>query len=64
MAWTAPRTWTTGELVTKTILDTHIRDNEIYLKTAVDAAVLRAGDTMAGTLQTSVNIGMRHTDDA
>jgi len=27
MAWTAPRTWTTGELVTKAIMDTHIRDN-------------------------------------
>lgn len=27
MAWTAPRTWNTGELVTKTIMDTHIRDN-------------------------------------
>jgi len=25
--YTAPRTWTTGELVTKTIMDTHIRDN-------------------------------------
>lgn len=27
MAWTAPRTWTTGELVTKGIMDTHVRDN-------------------------------------
>lgn len=25
--WTTPRTWTTGELVTKTIMDTHVRDN-------------------------------------
>ena len=36
MAWTAPRTWTTGELVTKAIMDTHIRDNENYLKTETD----------------------------
>lgn len=27
MAWTTPRTWTTGELVTKTIMDLHVRDN-------------------------------------
>lgn len=27
MAWTTPRTWTTTELVTKSIMDTHVRDN-------------------------------------
>jgi hypothetical protein len=27
MAWTTPRTWTDGELVTKAIMDPHIRDN-------------------------------------
>lgn len=27
MSWTAPRTWTTGELVTASIGDTHWRDN-------------------------------------
>jgi hypothetical protein len=27
MAWTTPRTWTIAEFVTKSILDTHIRDN-------------------------------------
>lgn len=36
MAWTAPRTWTTGELVTAAIMNTHIRDNQLYLKTEVD----------------------------
>lgn len=25
--WTTPRTWTAGEIVTKAILDTHVRDN-------------------------------------
>ena len=29
MAWTAPRTWTDGELVTKAIMDPHVRDNFI-----------------------------------
>ena len=27
MAWTAPRTWVTSEVVTAAILNTHIRDN-------------------------------------
>lgn len=27
MAWTAPRTWTDGELVTATMMNTHVRDN-------------------------------------
>ena len=31
MAWTAPRTWVTGELVTASIMNAHIRDNFNYL---------------------------------
>lgn len=27
MAWTSARTWTTGELVTAAIMNTHVRDN-------------------------------------
>lgn len=27
MAWTAPRTWVTGEVVTASIMNTHVRDN-------------------------------------
>jgi hypothetical protein len=27
MAWTAPRTWVSGELVTAALFNTHIRDN-------------------------------------
>jgi hypothetical protein len=27
VAWTTPRTWTANELVTKAIMDTHVRDN-------------------------------------
>jgi hypothetical protein len=32
MVWTAPRTWTAGENVTKAIMDTHVRDNLIFLR--------------------------------
>ncbi len=27
MAWTAPRTWVTGEVVTAALMNTHVRDN-------------------------------------
>lgn len=31
MAWTAPRTWVAGEVVTASLMNTHIRDNEKML---------------------------------
>lgn len=31
MAWTAPRTWTGGEVPTASMMNTHIRDNHNYL---------------------------------
>lgn len=34
MSWTAPRTWVTSEVVTSTIMNTHIRDNQLFLKQA------------------------------
>lgn len=33
MAWTTPRDWTDGELVTEALLDTHVRDNLLALTT-------------------------------
>lgn len=32
MAWTAPRTWVVGEILTAALLNTHLRDNLLYLK--------------------------------
>lgn len=32
MTWTTPRTWVTGELVTSTIMNAHVRDNLDALK--------------------------------
>jgi hypothetical protein len=32
MAWIAPRTWVTGELVTASIMNIHVRDNELHLR--------------------------------
>jgi len=34
MPWTTPRTWTTGEVVTASQLNTHVRDNLDDLRTA------------------------------
>jgi hypothetical protein len=34
--WTAPRTWTVGEIVTAGQLNTHLRDNLEFLKTRED----------------------------
>ena len=41
MAWMTPRTWVSGEVLSKTNLDTHVRDNLNYLKLniALEAAV-------------------------
>jgi len=43
MAWTIPRTWTTGELVTAAIMNTHIRDNQNVLNPAGVSFVIDGG---------------------
>lgn len=37
MAWTSPRTWVAGELVTEAHLNAQIRDNQLILKTPLDS---------------------------
>lgn len=36
MAWNSPRTWTVGEKVTAALMNTHLRDQLLYLKSVVD----------------------------
>lgn len=36
MAWTAPKTWTTGELVTAAMMNIYVSANDTYLKTETD----------------------------
>ena len=31
MAWTAPRTWVVAEIVTASVMNTHVRDNLLAL---------------------------------
>lgn len=38
MAWTAPRTWSVGQLVAAAELNEQIRDNLAHLKLALDSA--------------------------
>jgi hypothetical protein len=37
MVWSAPKTWVAGELVTETNLNQEVRDNQLILKTSLDA---------------------------
>lgn len=53
MAWTAPRTWVSGEVVTAAIMNTHIRDNELYLfiqSGTVSLGSVVNGGTASGTV--------------
>jgi len=40
MAWTTPRTWTTGELVTAAIMNTHVRDNLNVVNTSTVQGII------------------------
>ncbi len=55
MAWTAPRTWVTGEVVTAAIGNTHWRDNLRYLK-GLDGAVTIEDALTVDSLVTSGNV--------
>ena len=37
MAWTAPRTWVTGEIVTAALMNTHLRDNMLDIDSRLNA---------------------------
>lgn len=43
MAWTTPRTWVNGELVTASLMNTHIRDNMSDLDSRMNVARTIAG---------------------
>jgi len=49
MVWTTPRTWTTGEVVTAAIMNTHVRDNLNFLRAHHGARVFKStSQTVAG----------------
>jgi len=55
MSWTAPRTWVYNELVDETDLNTHVRDNLLFLKSnpLIAEASIAVGTANSG----SVNAG-------
>lgn len=56
-SWTTPRDWTNGELVTDTMMDTHVRDNLLYLKEQADLNRLIYSDAVQ-----HANSGVAETD--
>ena len=54
MAWTTPRDWVAGEVVTAAIMNTHVRDDFNYLKAQEDwaAVTFAAGNFTANGAQT------------
>lgn len=50
MAWTAPRTWVTDEVVTPALFNTHIRDNELFLDTHAHGGGSGDGSSSLGDL--------------
>ena len=63
MAWTAPRTWVTGETVTAALLNAHVRDNLLEtsaatVTTAGDVAFADAANSMGSRL--AIGAATRH----
>lgn len=57
MAWTAPRTWVVGEIVTASLMNTDIRDNLNYLKGVSGTISLDSGISVAGAGYFGVTAG-------
>lgn len=54
--WTAPRTWTSGELVTASIMNTHVRDNIDWLKTPLESGSITFAADFTTTSATYVDV--------
>src|SRR5688572_10563024 len=54
MAWSAPKTWSVGEVVTAAMMNTHVRDNLDYLKGNAGGVTISNRVTAAGvTIETA-----------
>lgn len=47
MAWTSPRTWVAAEIVTASLLNTHVRDNQLWLASTTGLVQHEAGGVEA-----------------
>jgi len=50
MAWTAPRLWTQGELVTASMMNVSVSDNLAYLKGGAGTVTIDAGMAVSGAV--------------
>jgi len=50
MGWTTPRDWVAGEIVTASIMNTHIRDQYLYLKGVGQVPTIQSGLTIDNSL--------------
>lgn len=57
MAWTTPRTWVTGEVVTAAYFNTNLRDNLNFLVGAAGAEVLTSETTTSTTYTDLATVG-------
>lgn len=62
MAWTTPRTWVTGELVTASIMNTHVRDNLSHLGTRPTCRAVMNGSPLSVPNSTDTLIPFDGTD--
>lgn len=53
MTWTTPRDWATGELVTASMMNTHVRDNLDYLMARPQGSILRDNNATYTTTSSS-----------
>jgi hypothetical protein len=54
MAWTAPRTWVASELVTASLLNTHVRDNALHLSKFYGCMVRLTSNQSIGATTTAL----------
>jgi hypothetical protein len=64
MAWTAPRTWIAGEVVTASLMNTHVRDNLAYLATPPSVRCYNsAAQTLTNNTDTALTLNTTRWDD-
>ena len=62
MAWSTPRTWVTGEMVTAALMNTYARDNLVSLRDQVACKIRRAGVAVSCANGVDQTVDMDVTD--
>jgi hypothetical protein len=63
VAWTTPRTWVAGELITAAMMNTHVRDNFVALDSPPAARVYHSsGQVITTSTETALNFDSERFD--